>query len=183
MRDLEACAWYNSLWQAGGAIGINYFLDRWANGFSVAGQTTRIRRCKTVNYTPLQSFFEHTFYAIADLLFLILNAYAASIVNRGKWRLHLSWLIPFVIQTILTFIYRVILTIHYFLGIHLPQSAYFFGLNCLYVSDVFGIYGNFILCRTLKRMVNNADVNISPVQTSSQPSETVWPPPPTKGVS
>lgn len=130
--------------------------------------------------TLLQSLFRHSFYAVSDLTFLFLNAYAASIVSKGRWRVHLNWLVPFVFQCILTLVYRGIISLHYFLGIHIPVGVYTFGDNCLYAANVVGIAGSFILCRTLKQIVTEADVNRSTAGTASQPPEDagVWPPPP-----
>lgn len=80
-----------------------------------------------MHHTLLQSLFEHSFYVVSDLTFLMLNAYAATIVNRGPWRLHLNWLIPFVFQGLLTLVYRGILSLHYFLcrlqGMLLARTA------------------------------------------------------------
>ena len=129
--------------------------------------------------TLFQSLFEHSFYQISDLAFLFLNAYAASIVSKGRWRLHLNWLVPFVFQGVLTLVYRGIISLHYFFGIHISVGGYTFGENCLYTANVLGIAGNVILCRTLKQIVNAADGKGQRGNTPQSPAdESVWPPPP-----
>jgi hypothetical protein len=76
--------------------------------------------------------------------------------------------------------YRVIISAHYFFGVHLSPELYFFGTNCLYTANVVGIIGNVILCRTLKLIVNNAAEETNRLSDASHSSrdKTIWPPPP-----
>lgn len=135
-----------------------------------------------MHLTPLQSLFHHSFYALSDLAFLLLNAYAAAIIYRAKWRVHFSWAIAFAVQCVFIVIYRAILSAHYFFGVPISTSLYSFGDNCLYTANILGIAGTFILCRTFKRLIETGHHESHQPFESVRPEadETIWPPPPNK---
>ncbi len=135
-----------------------------------------------MHLTPLQSLFEHSFYAVSDLAFLVLNAYAATIIYRAKWRVHFNWIIAFVVECLFVIIYRAIISAHYFFGVPISAALYSFGDNCLYTANILGIAGNFILCRTFKQLVETGRPESDPLSGSVRPEadETIWPPPPNK---
>ena len=131
-----------------------------------------------MHLTPLQSWFEHLYYAALDIAFLVLIIIAANIVKGTRWKIHLDWIVPYIFMDALSLVYRAIISAHYFLAIPISRGVFSLALTCLYTGDAIGIYGSFILCRTLRQLVTGVAQEQLPEQAPPPADEEAWPPPP-----
>ena len=131
-----------------------------------------------MTFSPPLSLFEHTFFGIADVAFLVTYIIAARIIRGTKWGVHLRWLIPCIIGSGLALAYRTIWNVHFFTGIHLPRAAYAFGLSLLYIANGADLWGAVVLCRVMKELVAGGLVERPGQPERLLVEQAVWPPPP-----
>lgn len=138
------------------------------------GETSRKMVPRTSNF----SFFDHAFFGVADVLYLVFGLLAVGVVARTRWKFHLKWLVPVVVSNVLSLLYRTGLNAHYFLGVHWRVTAYLWIYALLYTANVVGIYGAIVLWRTLQAVVKGELPERATVATETEPCSDVWPPPP-----
>ncbi len=114
------------------------------------------------------------FHGIEATLYLILAILSASWVARSQTRIHLQWLIPFVINDALIFAQCVAWDGSSLLRIHwnAQESALYHTTG--YMAGVAGVYGMFMLWQTLRAVLPARRQATASVFAEAD----AWPPPP-----
>lgn len=129
--------------------------------------------------TPPEALFSHVYYAVGNVVFVVLYLLALRMVKNTRWQAHARWIKPFLVSSVLSVIGRTIYNTHYMLGIGLPDRLWRAERACYYIGFLFDLSGAVILIKTLRRMVNGTLPEASPETPPAPFDHGTWPPPPT----
>jgi hypothetical protein len=114
------------------------------------------------------------FHEIEAILFLVFAVLAAMLVAQSSARVHLQWLVPFVVNDTLVFAQSVAWNGSSLLHIHWNAAESALYHTAGYMAGIAGIYGMFMLWRTLRVVLPVRGQALAGAMNEGE----IWPPPP-----
>ncbi|MDQ2800497.1 MAG: hypothetical protein M3Y13_12760 [Armatimonadota bacterium] len=122
------------------------------------------------------NLFEHVFYGITDLIYLVFACLVVGLASRPGLRHHLRWANATAASCFLGLLARSAVNLHYFFGIWSREGAYITSFLFYAAAAISGIYSTVVFWRTFRDLADRAD---HPDPLAPEPQPGVWPPPPT----
>ena len=117
-----------------------------------------------------------TFHTAVDVAWLAFIVLAARAVRGTSYHIHRRWLVPLIVNSSLDLVFRLLnnaTDLHFIPDV---RAVYALAYALLYIGEVSGLYGVFLLWQTLRRTASER----SGSRLVTVPhQEGVWPPPPT----
>lgn len=120
----------------------------------------------------------YVFHTIREVSSLIIHWLIVGVIRRSPWKQHLRWAFPTALATSLLYCSRLSGDLHHYLRLGTYVQAAIIGQALWYVGDVVGIYGLWMLWRTIKDSMQSAAGKDLFTQALGEPDPGVWPPPP-----
>ena len=120
------------------------------------------------------------YYPAIDVAILALLCVAAGIVRGTRWRVHLRWVVPYILMDFLASADRVVYSAHAWWGVSVPQSILSVAGDCDYAADAAALYGTFMLCLTFRQVVRGTLQEELPGKSPRPIDKGAWPPPPAR---